>query len=145
MKFNLWVDSMKNNIQKIDKIECILLNKDRIFQAVISELNKRNIHFNNILDVMSKIPLASNGKKYLRLNKYMKIVYSLNVIPESPINVVVDATNAMFLFHKYLSIKNVITGYNVDLLEDAIDAFFYFLEYNNLHIHHNHHFLYRHY
>ena len=29
-------------------------------------------------------------KKYLRLNKYMKIVYSLNVIPESPINVVVD-------------------------------------------------------
>lgn len=86
----IYLTSFANNIQKIDKIECILLNKDRIFKAVISELNKRNIHFNNILDVMGKISLASNGKKYLRLNKYMKIVYSLNVIPESPINVVVD-------------------------------------------------------
>ena len=66
------------------------LNKDRIFKEVKSKLDKKNIHFNNILDVMSKIPLASNGKKYLRLNKYMKIVYILNVIPESPINVVVD-------------------------------------------------------
>lgn len=86
----IYLTSSANNIQKIDKIECILLDKDRIFRAVISELNKRNIHFNNILDVMGKIPLASNGKKYLRLNKYMKIVYSLNVIPERPINVVVD-------------------------------------------------------
>lgn len=86
----IYLTSFTNNIQKIDKIECILLNKDKIFKAVISELNKRNIHFNNILDVMDKIKLAPNGKKYLRLNKYMKIVYSLNVIPEKPINVVVD-------------------------------------------------------
>lgn len=86
----IYLTSFANNIQKIDKIECILLNKDRIFKAVTSELNKRNVHFNNILDIMDKIPLASNGKKYLRLNKYMKLVYSLNVIPEKPINVVVD-------------------------------------------------------
>jgi hypothetical protein len=67
-----------------------LLNKDRIFKAVKSELDKKNIHFNNILDVMGEISIASNGKKYLRLNRYMKIVYSLNVIPERPINVVID-------------------------------------------------------
>ena len=67
-----------------------MLNKDRIFKEVKFELDKKNIHFNNILDVMSEIPIASNGKKYLRLNRYMKIVYSLNVIPEKPINVVID-------------------------------------------------------
>lgn len=86
----IYLTSSANNIQKIDKIECILLNKDKIFKAVISELDKKNIHFNNILDIMNEIPIASNGKKYLRLNKYMKIVYSLNVIPERPINVVID-------------------------------------------------------
>ena len=86
----IYLTSFANNIQKIDKIECILLNKDRIFKEVKSELDKKNIHFNNILDVMSEIPIASNGKKYLRLNRYMKIVYSLNVIPERPINVVID-------------------------------------------------------
>ena len=86
----IYLTSFENNIQKIDKIECILLNKDRIFKEVKSELDKKNIHFNNILDVMSEIPIASNGKKYLRLNRYMKIVYSLNVIPEKPINVVID-------------------------------------------------------
>lgn len=86
----IYLTSSANNIQKIDKIECILLNKDKIFKAVTSELDKKNIHFNNILDVMNEIPIASNGKKYLRLNKYMKIVYSLNVIPERPINVVID-------------------------------------------------------
>lgn len=86
----IYLTSSANNIQKIDKIECILLNKDRIFKEVKSELDKKNIHFNNILDVMSEIPIASNGKKYLRLNRYMKIVYSLNVIPERPINVVID-------------------------------------------------------
>lgn len=86
----IYLTSFANSIQKIDKIECILLNKDRIFKEVKSELDKKNIHFNNILDVMSKIPIASNGKKYLRLNRYMKIVYSLNVIPERPINVVID-------------------------------------------------------
>ena len=48
-----------------------------------------------------------------------------------PLDVVIDATNAMFFFHNILSYKNVINGYNVDFLEDAIDAFFYFLEYNN--------------
>ena len=86
----IYLTSFANNIQKIDKIECILLNKDRIFKEVKSELDKKNIHFNNILDVMSEIPISSNGKKYLRLNRYMKIVYSLNVIPEKPINVVID-------------------------------------------------------
>lgn len=86
----IYLTSFANNIQKIDKIECILLNKDRIFKAVKSELDKKNIHFNNILDVMGEISIASNGKKYLRLNRYMKIVYSLNVIPERPINVVID-------------------------------------------------------
>ena len=86
----IYLTSFANNIQKIDKIECILLNKDRIFKAVKSELDKKNIHFNNILDVMGEIPIASNGKKYLRLNRYMKVVYSLNVIPERPINVVID-------------------------------------------------------
>ena len=86
----IYLTSSVNNIQKIDKIECILLNKDKIFKVVTSELDKKNIHFNNILDVMNEIPIASNGKKYLRLNKYMKIVYSLNVIPERPINVVID-------------------------------------------------------
>lgn len=86
----IYLTSFANDIQKIDKIECILLNKDRIFKKVKSELDKKNIHFNNILDVMSEIPIASNGKKYLRLNIYMKIVYSLNVIPEKPINVVID-------------------------------------------------------
>ena len=86
----IYLTSFENNIQKIDKIECILLNKDRIFKEVKSELDKKNIHFNNILYVMSEIPIASNGKKYLRLNRYMKIVYSLNVIPEKPINVVID-------------------------------------------------------
>ena len=86
----IYLTSFANNIQKIDKIECILLNKDRIFKEVKFELDKKNIHFNNILDVMSEIPIASNGKKYLRLNRYMKIVYSLNVIPEKPINVVID-------------------------------------------------------
>ena len=53
-----------------------------------------------------------------------------------PLNVVIDATNAMFFFHDYLSSDDIIDGYNVDLLEDAVDAFFYFLEYNNLHITH---------
>lgn len=86
----IYLTSFANNIQKIDKVECILLNKDRIFKEVKSELDKKNIHFNNILDVMSEIPIASNGKKYLRLNRYMKIVYSLNVIPEKSINVVID-------------------------------------------------------
>ena len=86
----IYLTSSANNIQKIDKIEGILLNKDKIFKAFISELDKKNIHFNNILDVMNEIPIASNGKKYLRLNKYMKIVYSLNVIPERPINIVID-------------------------------------------------------
>ncbi len=53
-----------------------------------------------------------------------------------PLNVVIDATNAMFFFHEYLSSDDIIDGYNVDLLEGAVDAFFYFLEYNNLHITH---------
>ena len=53
-----------------------------------------------------------------------------------PLDVVIDATNAMFFFHNILSYKNVINGYNVDFLEDAVDAFFYFLEYNNFHITH---------
>lgn len=86
----IYLTSFANNIQRIDKIECILLNKSKILKEVLSELDKRNIHFNNILDIMNEIPIASNGKKYLRLNKYMKIVYSLNVIPEKPINVIID-------------------------------------------------------
>lgn len=86
----IYLTSFANNIQKIDKIECILLNKDRIFNRIVTELHKRNIHFDNILDVMDSVPLASNGKKYLRLNKDMKIVHSLNVVPECLINVVVN-------------------------------------------------------
>lgn len=86
----IYLTSSVNNIQKIDKIECILLNKDKILSAVIVELHKRNIHFDNILDVMKDIPLAPNGKKYLKLNKNMKIVYSLNIVPERPINIVID-------------------------------------------------------
>lgn len=39
---------------------------------------------------MKDIPLAPNGKKYLKLNKNMKIVYSLNIVPERPINIVID-------------------------------------------------------
>lgn len=86
----IYLTSFANNIQKIDKIECILLNKDRIFNRIVTELHKRNIYFDNILDVMDSVPLASNGKKYLILNKDMKIVHSLNVVPECPINVVVN-------------------------------------------------------
>lgn len=86
----IYLTSFANSMQKIDKIECILLNKEKIFNRIITELHKRNIHFDNILDVMDSIPLASNGKKYLRLNKDMKIVHSLNVVPECPINVVVN-------------------------------------------------------
>ena len=84
----IYLTSYANNIKEIDRIE--LLNKERIFNEVVAELHKRNIHFDNILDVMKGVPLASNGKKYLRLNKDMKIVYSLNVVPERPINVVVN-------------------------------------------------------
>lgn len=86
----IYLTSFANSIQKIDKIERLLLNKGKVLKEVLSELDKRNIRFNNILDIMSEIPVASNGKKYLRLNKYMKIVYSLNVIPEKPINVIID-------------------------------------------------------
>lgn len=86
----IYLTSFANDIQKIDKIECILLNKLKILKEVLFELDKRNIHFNNILDIMNKMPTAQNGKKYLRLNKYMKIVYSLNVVPEKPINVIID-------------------------------------------------------
>ena len=86
----IYLTSYANNIRKIDRIECILLNKERIFNEIVTELHKRNIHFDNILDVMKDVPLASNGKKYLRLNKDMRIVYSLNVVPERPINVVVN-------------------------------------------------------
>lgn len=86
----IYLTSNSNNIKEINRIECILLNKEKIFNIIIKELYKRNIHFNNIINIFDSVKLSPNGKKYIYLNKYMKIVYSLNVIPERPINVIVD-------------------------------------------------------
>lgn len=86
----IYLTSLSNNIRKIDRIECVLLNKYKILDIIRAELNKANIHFNNIIEIFKNINTQNNGKKYIRLNKYMKIVYSVNILPERPINILLD-------------------------------------------------------
>ena len=86
----IYLTSFTNNIREINKIECILLNKYEILHEVKKELNNANIHFNNILSVFDGVERYRNGRKYIYLNKYMKIVYSMDIFPEMPINVLID-------------------------------------------------------
>lgn len=86
----IYLTSFTNNIREINKIECILLNKYEILHEVKKELNDANIHFNNILSVFDGVERYRNGRKYIYLNRYMKIVYSMNIFPEMPINVLID-------------------------------------------------------
>lgn len=88
----IYLTSFTNNIREINKIECILLNKYKILHNVKKELNRLNIHFYNILDIFENINEKNNGKKYIKINNYMRIVYSLNILPERPINILLDKT-----------------------------------------------------
>ena len=53
-----------------------------------------------------------------------------------PLNVVIDATNAQFCFHSMLCFKRITMGYDISLLQDSVDAFFYLLECENINVTH---------
>lgn len=42
----------------------------------------------------------------------------------------------MFEFHNVMCYKNVLSGYDIRFLQDLVDAFFFFFEYNNINITH---------
>lgn len=78
------------DIHSLDSIEIYIVSKKQLQGYVYRELNYNGITFANLKEEMSRIPPASNGKHYVKLNNTMKLVYSENIIPEKPINIVIN-------------------------------------------------------
>lgn len=82
--------SETRDIHFLDSIEIYIVSKKQLQGYVYRELNYNGITFANLKEQMSRIPIASNGKHYVKLNNTMKLVYSENIIPEKPINIVIN-------------------------------------------------------
>jgi len=82
--------SEQNNVFSLDSIEIYIVSKKQLQLYVYGELHRNGITFANLKYEMGRIPPTRNGKHYVKLNNTMKLVYSEDIIPEKPINIVID-------------------------------------------------------
>lgn len=107
----IYPKSKINNLEHLDYLEWILISKERILNILYNNMN-----FNDVLsNIYSNIYLNKNTNRneiYIScydeiLNKYfkLKIVWSKNIFPENPVNVLFNKKDLIELSNKHLIIK----------------------------------------
>lgn len=107
----IYPKSKTNDLKHLDCLEWILISKERILNILYN-----NINFNDALNnVYSDIYLNKNTNRneiYIScydeiFNKYfkLKIVWSKNIFPEQPVNILFDKKDLIKLADKHLIIK----------------------------------------
>lgn len=86
----IYLKSSQNSVYKLDSMQCVLLEKANLKGKVIPEIQRYGIHFNNIIDFLLDKGYYQYGKYYFDLNDNMRLVYSANIVPEHPVNVVIN-------------------------------------------------------
>lgn len=83
----IYIKSNENNINQIEKIEILFVNKEYIRNKIKKYLINV-VDLENIRDIV-KYGNKFNGKRYIHIRDGVRIVYSENIFPEQPINIVV--------------------------------------------------------
>lgn len=81
--------SVLGEIDNLDDIQIIIIEKEKVKSFVLGLLHSHNIHFNTIKWIMSQ-QSAYHGRHSLWLCRDCKIVYSEYIYPEQPINAIVS-------------------------------------------------------
>ena len=84
----IYMKSKANDVNQIDKMEVFIVDKDDIINEIDILLGGSGIEKKN-LEKIAQNGRESHGKRYISLAYGAKIVYSENIIPEQPVNILV--------------------------------------------------------
>lgn len=88
--------SRTNSIENLSSIESYLISKEKIKTFI----KMCGIDISTIAQEIEKIPPESNGKSYIQCKNFVKCVYSRNIIPEQPINILIPRNTLKVLAEK---------------------------------------------
>lgn len=100
----IYPKATKRDLSDLYEIEYILISKKKLWQYL------KSINFpteKDIIEKLKNIPVNKYGKKQIIFSPEIKIVYSLNIIPEKPLNIVINKNLLYKLsyLHKTIKIK----------------------------------------
>ena len=88
--------SRTNSIENLSSIESYLISKEKIKTFI----KMCGIDISTIAQEMEKIPPESSGRSYMKCKNFVKCVYSRNITPEQPINILIPKNTLKILAEK---------------------------------------------
>ena len=106
----IYMKSKANDVNQIDKMEVFIVDKDDIINEIDILLSGSGIQMKN-LENIAKNGRESHGKRYISLAQGAKIVYSENIIPEQPVNILIpkDTLQEYSAFIMYGKFRNTLS------------------------------------
>lgn len=98
----IYPKSNSPDLSDIYEIEYLVINKSKIWDY----LHSVGVgDFKSVKETLDNVKVGKWGKKYSFINKYVKLVQSVQIMPEQPINIVINKEILKSLSNKHEIVK----------------------------------------